>query len=106
MTRGSGGSGKLSKPEEAVYSLYDHVDSLLFDEIQNVVGWEPFVSRLRRAGKWIVITGSNSGLLSGELPTALTGRHVDFVLFPFSFREYLRFKGVKVSKAPMNRERR
>ena len=51
MTRGSGGSGKLSKPEEAVYSLYDHVDSLLFDEIQNVVGWEPFVSRLRRAGK-------------------------------------------------------
>ena len=35
-------------------------------------------------------------MLSGELATALTGRHADFTLFPFSFREYLRFKGVRV----------
>ena len=99
------GFRELSKLEEAIYSLYGDVDYLLFDEIQNVEGWEPFVSRLRRAGKRIVVTGSNSGLLSGELSTALTGRHVDFVLFPFSFREYLRFKGVEVNEAPTTRER-
>ncbi|AWR98697.1 AAA family ATPase [Metallosphaera hakonensis JCM 8857 = DSM 7519] len=58
---------------------------LLLDEIQNVNGWEPFVSRLRREGKRVIVTGSNSKLLSEELSTSLTGRHVDYLLFPFSF---------------------
>ena len=99
------GFKELSKLEEAIYSLYGNVSYLLFDEIQNVEGWEPFVSRLRREGKRIIVTGSNSKLLSGELATSLTGRHVDYVLFPFSFKEYLRYNGIEFSDVLTTRER-
>ncbi|MEJ2772097.1 ATP-binding protein [Stygiolobus sp. CP8521M] len=90
--------------EQAIYELYGNVDYILFDEIQNIQGWEPFVSRLRKT-KRIILTGSNSKLLSGELATSLTGRHVDFTLFPFSFKEFLRFKGVNYSEPLTTRER-
>ncbi|WP_221289945.1 ATP-binding protein [Stygiolobus caldivivus] len=95
----------LSRLEEAIYSLYGNINYLLFDEVQNVKGWEPFVSRLRRGGKRVIITGSNSKLLSGELATSLTGRHVDYFLFPFSFKEYLRFNGVVTGDVMTTRER-
>ncbi|MCY0883791.1 MAG: ATP-binding protein [Acidianus infernus] len=88
----------LHKVEKAIYELFGEVEYFLFDEIQNVEGWELFVNRLREEGKRIIITGSNSKLLSGELATALTGRHINFTLFPFSFSEYLRFKGVKIER--------
>lgn len=78
---------------EAFYELYGDFDILVLDEIQNIRGWELFVNRLRRTKK-VIITGSNSRMLSGELATHLTGRHIDFVLFPFSFREYLMYKGL------------
>ena len=64
----------------------------LFDEIQNITGWEIFVrSRLDKKKKFI-ITGSNASLLSKELGTRLTGRHVNVELFPFSFKENVLFK--------------
>ncbi|BCU67782.1 ATPase AAA [Sulfolobales archaeon HS-7] len=88
----------LHKLEKAIYELFGEVKYFLFDEVHNVEGWELFVSRLREEGKKIIVTGSNSKTLSGELATALTGRHVNFTLFPFSFSEYLRFKGVKIEK--------
>jgi len=66
---------------------------LLFDEIQNIKGWELFINRLYRMGYNIVLTGSNSNLLSRELATHLTGRHIQIELFPFSFAEYLKYKG-------------
>jgi len=72
------------------------VDYFLFDEIHNFIGWEKFVTRLREEGKRIIVTGSNSKMLSGELSTYLTGRYISFTLFPFSFSEYLKFKGVKL----------
>lgn len=61
-----------------------------FDEIQNVQGWEKWLhSQLERPkNNYFIITGSNSSLLSGELATALTGRHISLELFPFSFAEY------------------
>ena len=62
---------------------------IFFDEIQNLDKWELFVNRLHRAGFNLFITGSNSKLLSRELATHLTGRHITVELFPFSFREYL-----------------
>lgn len=86
----------LSRIEKAIYELFGEVEYFLLDEIHNVDGWELFVNRLREEGKKVVVTGSNSKLLSGELATALTGRHIDFTLYPFSFLEYLRFKGIKV----------
>jgi predicted AAA+ superfamily ATPase len=60
-----------------------------FDEIQNVPQWERFVRRLHDAGKRIFITGSNASLLSRELGDRLTGRHLTFELFPFSYGEML-----------------
>ena len=63
-----------------------------FDEIQNVPGWERFVRRKLDQGSKYFITGSNSALLSKELGTKLTGRHLTYELFPFSYVETLRLK--------------
>lgn len=71
---------------------------LLLDEAQNVNGWELFVNRLKRAGYNIIVTGSNSRLLSKELATHLTGRHFGIYLYPFSFREFLAFKNASLNK--------
>ncbi|MEM3404129.1 MAG: ATP-binding protein [Nitrososphaeria archaeon] len=82
---------------QSFYELYGNIDYIILDEPQNVTGWELFVNRLRRTKK-VIVTGSNSKLLSGELATHLTGRHVSFTLMPFSFREYLNYKKLSVSK--------
>ncbi len=68
--------------------------NLFFDEIQNVRGWELFINRVLREGHSVFITGSNADLLSQELGTHLTGRHVDLELYPFSFAEFLHAKGI------------
>ncbi|MEE9152314.1 MAG: ATP-binding protein [Thermoplasmata archaeon] len=81
----------LNRILEAFYELYDDVEYIVLDEIQNVPGWELFANRLRRTKK-VIITGSNSHLLAGELATHLTGRYIDIRLFPFSFREFLSLK--------------
>ncbi len=72
-----------------VNSLYNKPKYILFDEIQNLSGWELFVNRLQRQGYNLVITGSNSKLLSKELATHLTGRHIPMTIFPFSFKEFV-----------------
>ena len=74
---------------EAFIELYGVQNNFYFDEIQNVPGWERFVRRLHNEGKKIFITGSNASLLSSELGTHLTGRHIALKLYPFSFREYV-----------------
>lgn len=83
----------LDKVLEAIYYLKGNVTLLLFDEIQNIKGWELFISRLVISKK-VVLTGSNSSLLSKELATHLTGRHKEYELLPFSFREFLEYKNV------------
>lgn len=95
---------ELNKILEAFYELYGDVEYIILDEIQNVSGWELFVSRLRRTKK-VILTGSNSNLFSGELATHLTGRYVDIKLFPFSFHEFLTLKGFQFSKAYTTEER-
>ncbi len=65
----------------------------IMDEIQNIPGWEHFVRRFMELGFKFYITGSNASLLSRELGTRLTGRYVPIELFPFSFQEYLLFRG-------------
>lgn len=77
---------------EEFYEIEEDLKILFFDEIQNIEGWELFVSRLRRQGYVVIVTGSNSKLLGRELATHLTGRHFSMELYPFSFREYLNFK--------------
>ena len=66
---------------------------LFVDEIQNVKGFEEVINGFRTEGDYsIFITGSNSYLLSGELVTKLTGRYLEFEMFPLSFEEYLGMK--------------
>lgn len=65
---------------------------LFFDEIQTIPRWEIFVHQLLNEGYTLFVTGSNASLLSKELGTHLTGRHVPMELFPFSYSEYLSFK--------------
>ncbi len=67
--------------------------TFLIDEIQNIDGWEYFVRRFMDMGYKFYITGSNASLLSRELGTRLTGRHISIELFPFSFPEFLAFRG-------------
>lgn len=65
---------------------------LFFDEIQILAGWEKYINQLLREGYQIFITGSNASMLSVELGTHLTGRHLSMELFPFSYSEFKRFK--------------
>lgn len=83
----------LQRIEKAMTSLWPAANVWFLDEVQNVSGWELFVNRLQRAGHNLVITGSNSKLLSRELATHLTGRYFAIELFPFSFREFLTARG-------------
>jgi predicted AAA+ superfamily ATPase len=62
---------------------------LFFDEIQMLPGWEFYVRQKLDEGFQIVVTGSNATLLSKELGTKLTGRHLSVELFPFSYAEFL-----------------
>ena len=71
----------------------DGLKYLFIDEIQNVEGFEELLNGYRREGNYsIFITGSNSYLLSGELVTKLTGRYLEFEIFPLSFDEYEEMK--------------
>jgi predicted AAA+ superfamily ATPase len=71
----------------AIRAVYSDPGTLLFDEIQNVSQWEIIVNRLHRDGYKLLLTGSNSHLLSNDLATHLTGRHYCTYIFPFSLPE-------------------
>lgn len=70
---------------------------LCFGEIQSVNGWEIFVHRKLEENYLVIVTGSNASLLSWELGTRLTGRHLDYEMFPFSFQEFCILKKLKVN---------
>ncbi len=62
---------------------------IFFDEIQNLPNWHIFVNRLLRNWLNIILTGSNSNLLSQEFWTYLTWRYISTTIYPFSFKEFL-----------------
>jgi len=64
---------------------------VVLDEIQEIDGWERYVSALLEQRKTVLATGSSARMLSAELGTKLTGRHLDQELFPFAYDEFLRF---------------
>lgn len=83
---------------QTFYHLYGkHFNTIFFDEIQNLPRWELFINRLKRIGFNIFITGSNAKLLSTELASHLTGRHLAMEIYPFSFREYLTARKVEIN---------
>lgn len=73
------------------------VQVIFFDEVQLIEKWEIFVNQLLREGFFVFVTGSNASLLSGELGTHLTGRHLSMELFPFSYQEFISFTSSAVS---------
>ena len=89
---------QFDRLHEALIALFGERKIFLFDEIQNVPDWERFVRRLQDQGYKLIITGSNSSLLSQELGTRLTGRSLRYELLPFSFTEYLDFLGFEVPR--------
>lgn len=98
---------KSVKTADALEKIIDERGSakglkyLFIDEIQNVDGFEELINGYRTDGDWsIFITGSNSYLLSGELVTKLTGRYLEFEMFPLSFGEYEDMK--KFYKKPVD----
>ncbi|MBU4338813.1 ATP-binding protein [Patescibacteria group bacterium] len=82
----------------AADSVYGKQKYLLLDEIQNLPKWELFVNRLQRQGYNLIITGSNSNLLSSELATHLTGRYSSVLMFTFSFKEFVKYAGRELTE--------
>lgn len=85
---------------ETFIELFGEQKTFYFDEIQNITGWERFVRRLYDNGCKVFVTGSNANMLSRELGTHLTGRYCQIELYPFSFKEFLKLKGV----CPQNKD--
>ncbi|MEW6528025.1 MAG: ATP-binding protein [Spirochaetota bacterium] len=83
-------------------AIYGNPKTLLFDEIQNLPNWELFVNRLHRNGRNLIVTGSNSKMLSKELATHLTGRHIPVIVFPFSFAEFIMMDRIEFTETEKN----
>lgn len=88
----------FNKLYEICLELFDKSNTFFLDEIQNIVGWERWVRRMYDNNFKFFITGSNARLLSKELATLLTGRHLQVSLFPFSFKEFLNFNKFNLKK--------
>ncbi|MEK6874267.1 MAG: ATP-binding protein [Nanoarchaeota archaeon] len=87
----------FNKVEDIMKEIYGSGGIYFFDEIQNIDKWEKFIRYLIDKKEKILITGSNAALLSRELGTKLTGRHLQVEMFPFSFNEFLNMKKSKPS---------
>jgi predicted AAA+ superfamily ATPase len=93
---------KLDDLMEGYYELYPQKRNekvyLFLDEVQNIDGWERYVRRIYDTlDLQLYITGSSSKLLSSEIATSLRGRTITYEIFPFSFREYLRYKEIEIN---------
>ncbi len=104
-------SGGLGRIMDAYYSIYPEKKNsetvyCFFDEIQMASEWEAFVDRLMRTENCdVYLTGSSSRMLSREIATQMRGRALSWEMFPFSFREFLDFKGVEWN-GPLTSQRR
>lgn len=93
------GNRKIKTPDQLENRIEasiqdDEFKYILIDEVQNVKGFEEVINGYNDDGNFSVfITGSNSYLLSGELSTKLTGRHMEFEVMTLSFSEFLEMKG-------------
>ncbi len=76
--------------------VYPGFEFLLLDEVQNLEGWDVWVTKLYRRGYNLVITGSNARMLSSEMATVLTGRYVQIEMLPFSLEETLDWNKINI----------
>ncbi len=87
---------------ESYFELYPNKKNekiyLFLDEVQVVENWEIYVRRIYdNENISIYITGSSAKLLSSEIATSLRGRTISYEIFPFSFKEYLRYKQIDIN---------
>ena len=82
----------FNKVEQIFKEIYGEGGVYFFDEIQNIEKWEKFIRYLVDKKEKVVISGSNASILSRDLGTKLTGRHIQAEMFPFSFTEFLNMK--------------
>jgi predicted AAA+ superfamily ATPase len=102
----------ISAPEYAISNVVDTYRKevaakgtlyLVFDEIQNIKGWEHAIKSLYdRKNYKIIISGSSSYLLDSQISTLLSGRFFSVPVFPLDFREYLSFHGIEIGNDPVN----
>ena len=92
--------GLKSEDLDEIKRVYEETFSsrpiFFLDEIQIVPGWEKFVRRLADKNYRVFVTGSNAKMLSSEIATTLGGRFLIQNVYPFSFREFLKFEGFEV----------
>lgn len=93
----------VEKTLEEVYPSYEY---LMLDEVQNLPGWDLWVSKLYRNGKNIVITGSNANMLSSEMATVLTGRYLQIEMLPFSLAEVLATNKIDIASIEKEQQTR
>lgn len=83
---------------ESYREMYSYEPIIFLDEIQSVEGWEHFARRLADEKYRVFITGSNARMLSREIASTLGGRYLLREVYPFSFKEYLDFKGISLNE--------
>jgi hypothetical protein len=94
--------GDLNHIMEGYYEMHPekrHETVYVFlDEVQNIAGWERYVRRIYDTlNIRVFVTGSSSKLLSKEIATSLRGRTLTYEIFPYSFADFLKAKGIKVN---------
>jgi hypothetical protein len=79
--------------------VYPDYEYILLDEVQNLNGWDLWVSQLYRMGKNLIVTGSNAKMLSSEMATVLTGKYLQVEMLPFSLAEFFEWNNTSLSQA-------
>lgn len=82
---------------ETHLETYNKRPYLFFDEIQNVPHWDKFVRRMADEKYHVCVSGSNAKMLSRDVATTLGGRYIIESIYPFTFKEFLKARGVKLS---------
>lgn len=88
----------LNKILEVHQMMSDKQPFLFLDEIQNISGWDKFARRLAENKYTVVVTGSNAKMLSQDVATTLGGKFIIKEIFPYSFKEFLSAKKVKIDE--------
>ncbi|MBR4838083.1 MAG: ATP-binding protein [Bacteroidales bacterium] len=91
---------------QAYSSVYEEKPVFFFDEIQNIDGWEHFARRLANQKYQVFITGSNAKMLGRDIATTLGGRYWTKDVYPFTFKEFLESRDVKLDKVWYNSQKK
>lgn len=91
---------------DAYYEMKEKKPVLFLDEIQNIEGWNRFVRRLADNDYKVIVTGSNSEMLSRKIAEKLGGRFPEINIYPLNFKEFLKFKGIEFKERYLHSKQR